>query len=89
MNDDVVQLIGRAQAACGDAAEVERRLGHLAELARSGEGMQQLAFRVADLDVASERLRSNGISHEWSPGTSATVTGRAAKSRATVQWQTY
>jgi methylmalonyl-CoA/ethylmalonyl-CoA epimerase len=30
-------------------------------LARSGEGMQQLAFRVADLDVASERLRSNGV----------------------------
>jgi methylmalonyl-CoA/ethylmalonyl-CoA epimerase len=30
-------------------------------LARSGEGMQQLAFRVTDIDVASERLRVNGV----------------------------
>lgn len=30
-------------------------------LARSGEGMQQLAFRVADIDVASQRLREAGV----------------------------
>jgi methylmalonyl-CoA/ethylmalonyl-CoA epimerase len=30
-------------------------------LARSGEGMQQLAFRVADIDEASARLRDNGV----------------------------
>ncbi|MGB7983240.1 MAG: methylmalonyl-CoA epimerase [Candidatus Nanopelagicales bacterium] len=30
-------------------------------LARSGEGMQQLAFRVADIDAASERLRAAGV----------------------------
>ena len=30
-------------------------------LARSGEGMQQLAFRVSDIDVAAERLRAAGV----------------------------
>ncbi len=30
-------------------------------LARSGEGIQQLAFRVADLNVASQRLREAGV----------------------------
>ena len=30
-------------------------------LARSGEGMQQLAFRVTDIDVAGERLRAAGV----------------------------
>ena len=30
-------------------------------LARNGEGMQQLAFRVTDIDAASERLRANGV----------------------------
>ena len=30
-------------------------------LARNGEGMQQLAFRVTDIDVASERLRAAGV----------------------------
>ncbi len=30
-------------------------------LARNGEGMQQLAFRVADIDVASQRLRDAGV----------------------------
>ncbi len=30
-------------------------------LARSGEGMQQLALRVADIDVASQRLRAAGV----------------------------
>jgi methylmalonyl-CoA/ethylmalonyl-CoA epimerase len=30
-------------------------------LARSGEGMQQLAFRVTDIDVASDRLRAQGV----------------------------
>ena len=30
-------------------------------LARSGEGMQQLAFRVSDIDVAGERLRAAGV----------------------------
>ncbi|HEX6888578.1 MAG TPA: methylmalonyl-CoA epimerase [Candidatus Nanopelagicales bacterium] len=30
-------------------------------LARSGEGMQQLAFRVTDIDAAGERLRANGV----------------------------
>lgn len=30
-------------------------------LARNGEGMQQLAFRVKDIDVASERLRAAGV----------------------------
>ncbi len=30
-------------------------------LERSGEGMQQLAFRVHDIDAASERLRAAGV----------------------------
>lgn len=30
-------------------------------LARNGEGMQQLAFRVADIDEASQRLRAAGV----------------------------
>lgn len=30
-------------------------------LARSGEGLQQLAFRVADIDAASQRLRDAGV----------------------------
>ena len=30
-------------------------------LARNGQGMQQLAFRVSDIDVASERLRAAGV----------------------------
>ena len=30
-------------------------------LARNGEGIQQLAFRVRDIDVASERLRAAGV----------------------------
>ena len=30
-------------------------------LARNGEGIQQLAFRVTDIDVASERLRAAGV----------------------------
>lgn len=30
-------------------------------LARNGEGMQQLAFRVADIDEASARLRAAGV----------------------------
>ncbi|MGB8022261.1 MAG: methylmalonyl-CoA epimerase [Candidatus Nanopelagicales bacterium] len=30
-------------------------------LARSGEGMQQLAFRVSDIDAASQRLRDAGV----------------------------
>jgi methylmalonyl-CoA/ethylmalonyl-CoA epimerase len=30
-------------------------------LARSGEGIQQLAFRVADIDAASDRLRASGL----------------------------
>ena len=30
-------------------------------LARSGEGMQQLAFRVGDIDAASDRLRAAGV----------------------------
>lgn len=30
-------------------------------LERNGEGMQQLAFRVADIEVASERLRAAGV----------------------------
>ena len=30
-------------------------------LARNGEGIQQLAFRVADIDVAAERLRAQGV----------------------------
>jgi methylmalonyl-CoA/ethylmalonyl-CoA epimerase len=30
-------------------------------LTRNGEGMQQLAFRVADIDAAGERLRANGV----------------------------
>ena len=30
-------------------------------LARSGEGMQQLAFRVGDIDAASDRLRAEGV----------------------------
>lgn len=30
-------------------------------LERSGPGMQQLAFRVADLDVATQRLRDAGL----------------------------
>jgi methylmalonyl-CoA/ethylmalonyl-CoA epimerase len=30
-------------------------------LARNGEGIQQLAFRVTDIDVASERLREAGV----------------------------
>jgi methylmalonyl-CoA/ethylmalonyl-CoA epimerase len=30
-------------------------------LARNGEGMQQLAFRVTDIEAAAERLRANGV----------------------------
>jgi methylmalonyl-CoA/ethylmalonyl-CoA epimerase len=30
-------------------------------LARNGEGMQQLAFRVTDIDAAGERLRAAGV----------------------------
>jgi methylmalonyl-CoA/ethylmalonyl-CoA epimerase len=30
-------------------------------LARSGEGMQQLAFRVSDIEAASDRLRAAGV----------------------------
>ena len=30
-------------------------------LARSGEGIQQLAFRVSDIDEASDRLRASGL----------------------------
>lgn len=30
-------------------------------LARSGEGLQQLAFRVADIEAASQRLREAGV----------------------------
>jgi methylmalonyl-CoA/ethylmalonyl-CoA epimerase len=30
-------------------------------LARNGEGMQQLAFRVSDIEAAAERLRANGV----------------------------
>lgn len=30
-------------------------------LARNGEGIQQLAFRVADIDAASDRLRAAGV----------------------------
>ena len=30
-------------------------------LARNGEGIQQLAFRVTDIDAAAERLRAAGV----------------------------
>jgi methylmalonyl-CoA/ethylmalonyl-CoA epimerase len=30
-------------------------------LARNGEGIQQLAFRVTDIDVAGQRLRDQGV----------------------------
>lgn len=62
------QGVREAMMAIGDSGASLQLLAPLSDdspigkfLARSGEGIQQLAFRVADIDTTSTRLRDAGV----------------------------
>jgi methylmalonyl-CoA/ethylmalonyl-CoA epimerase len=62
------QGVREAMLAVGDSGSHIQLLAPLSEastiakfLARNGQGMQQLAYRVSDLDAVSEVLRQRGV----------------------------
>lgn len=62
------QGVREAMMAVGDSGSCIQLLAPLSEdspigkfLARSGEGIQQVAYRVSDIDVAADELREAGV----------------------------
>ena len=62
------QCVREAMMAVGDSGSCVQLLAPLSEdspigkfLARSGEGIQQIAYRVSDIEVAADELREAGV----------------------------
>jgi methylmalonyl-CoA/ethylmalonyl-CoA epimerase len=62
------QGVREAMMAVGDSGSCVQLLAPLSEdspigkfLARSGEGIQQVAYRVSDIEVAADELRASGV----------------------------
>lgn len=62
------QGVREAMMAVGDSGSCVQLLAPLSEdspigkfLARSGEGIQQMAYRVTDIEVAADELRAAGV----------------------------
>ncbi len=62
------QGVREAMMAVGDSGSCVQLLAPLSEdspigkfLARSGEGIQQIAYRVSDIEVAADELRGAGV----------------------------
>lgn len=62
------QGVREAMMAVGDSGSCVQLLAPLSEdspigkfLARNGEGIQQVAYRVSDIEVAADELRASGV----------------------------